>query len=281
MPCELSANSCGFESFDWETLGVNGDIRSSFPIELWQPPSSSSSSSHQKGLQDPAEIAATMPLDPYLSPVSFSQTCKCDEDVSTMVRSLSQADISHDILQMLRTGTSLAETLLTCPFCYDVSKPPRVTVQNVLLIGHLMFEVTSGYQKYLRWLDKHCAELDVRNEREHVYLDSKFGIPSELNLQISGAKFKGVVMHGLQVDVERLWTLGDKFAQRQRNRHIIGHEACSEDSEGRCLKKQQHGADHDPLDLCPQNPLASKLWPCFRIVDEVRGMIKEVADAVV
>ncbi|CRG89650.1 hypothetical protein PISL3812_06689 [Talaromyces islandicus] len=264
IPCELSG-SCGFDSFDWETLG-NGDVRS-FPVELW----------------NDTEIAS-MPLDAQLaSPVSLSQSCKCDEEVSGTVRNLSRAEMSHGTIQMLRAGISLTERLLTCPICYDVSKPPRVTVQNVLLIGHLMFEITSGYQKYLGWLKTHCAELDLRNEREPVYLDSGFGIPSELlNLQISGDKFKELVMHGiLQTDAERLLMFGEKFAQRQRNRHIVGHEACSGDSQGRCRKKENHGADHDPLDLCPQNPLASKLWPCFRIVDEVRGMIKEVVDAVV
>jgi hypothetical protein len=271
LPCELPGN-CGFDSFDWETLG-SGDIRS-FPVELWQAP-------HQNGLNNP-EIAP-IPLDANLSPVSISQYCKCDEEVSATIRNLGRADMSHSIIQMLRTGISLTERLLTCPVCYDVSKPPRVTVQNVLLIGHLMSEITSGYQKYLRWLKTHCTELDIRNEREPIYLDSGYGMPSELlNLQISGDKFRDLVLHGLlQTDAERLLVLGEKFAQRQRNRHIVGHEACSGDSEGRCLKKESNGADHDPLDLCPQNPLAPKLWPCFRIVDEVRGMIKEVVDAVV
>ncbi|KAH8692900.1 hypothetical protein BGW36DRAFT_430645 [Talaromyces proteolyticus] len=267
LPCELSG-SCGFDAFDWDSLG-NGDIRS-FPIELWQ----------QNGLQHDLDTAPVAVEDAYVSPISFSQSCKCDEEVSGLVRNLSRADMSHDIIQMFRTGVSLADRLLTCPICYDVSKPPRVTVQNVLLIGHLMFEITSGYLKYLHWLNKHCTELDVRNERETVYLqDSRLGISSDLHLQITGEKFKELVMHGLQSDAERLLVLGKKFAQRQRNRHLVGHEACP-DPEGRCRKKE-YGGDHDPLDFCPQNPVARKMIPCFRIVDEVRGMIKEVADAVV
>jgi hypothetical protein len=158
--------------------------------------------------------------------------------------------------------------------CYDVSKPPRVTVQNVLLIGQLMFEITSGYKTYLRWLNEYCTELDISNESRTVYL----GVPSELNLQISGEKLRDLVVHGLQMDVEKLLVLGKQFAQRQRDRHMVGHEACP-NSEGRCRRKED-AASYDPLDLCPHDPVARKLVPCFRIVDEVREMIKQVADAV-
>ncbi|KAJ5169355.1 uncharacterized protein N7500_002138 [Penicillium coprophilum] len=217
--------------------------------------------------------------DAYISPMSFSQSCKCDEEVSDLVRNLSRANMSHDIVPMLRTGVSLTERLLTCPTCYDVSKPPRLTVQNVLLIGQLMLEITSSYQKYIRWLNEHCTELDIRNETRTVYLDSGLGLPSKLNLEVSGEKLRDLVVHGLLTDAERLLMLGRHFAQRQRNRHMVGHEACPS-PEGRCRRKED-AADHDPLDLCPHDPVARKLVPCFRIVDEVRGMIKQVADAIV
>ncbi|KAJ5143721.1 uncharacterized protein N7515_002508 [Penicillium bovifimosum] len=264
LPYELSAN-CGFDSSHWQMLG-NGDI-CSLPIELLQTP-------RQNGLHPDPGMSPTG-LDVYGSPMSFSRSCKCDEEVSALVRNLSRANMSHEVIPMLRRGVSLTERLLICPICYDVSKPPRVTVQNVLLIGQLMFEVTSCYQKYLRWLDKHCTEVDARNESNTVYLDSGLGV----NLQISGKKLRELVTHGLQADAERLLGLGKQFAQRQRDRHMVGHESCP-DPEGRCRKKED-GVDHDPLDLCPQNPVARKLVPCFRIVDEVRGMIEQVANAVV
>lgn len=264
LPCELSRN-CGLDSFQF---GSN-DICSS-PTEPWQ-------ALCQNGGRD-LELPSNT-NDAYISPpVSFSQSCKCDEEVSDIIRNLSQASMSNDILQTLRTGVSLAERLLTCPACYDISKPPRLTVQNVLLIGQLMFEITSSYQRYIQWLYKHCAELDARNESEVVYLDSGLGFPSEISLQLSGGKFRGLVMHGLQKDGERLSALGKRFAQRQRNRHMVGHEACP-DLEGRCRKKEYFGADHDPLDLCPLDPVARRLVPCFRIVDEVQGMIKQVENA--
>ncbi|KAJ5673847.1 transcriptional regulator family: Fungal Specific TF [Penicillium macrosclerotiorum] len=268
LPYALSG-VCGLDSLPWEMPG-NGDL-SAFPIiDLWQTP--------QQSDMHGAEIPSTS-LSAYASPVSLSQSCKCDEEVSDVVRNLSRATISRDTIKILRAGVTLTERLLVCPICYDVSKPPRVTVQNVLLIGQLMFEITTGYQKYLRWLEKYCMELDIRNETESVYLETGLGPSSELNLQVSGEKFRDLVVHGLQTDAERLLVLGKRFAQRQRNRHMIGHEACP-DPEGRCRKKE-YSVDHDPLDLCPQNPVARKLVPCFRIVDEVQGMIKQIADAVV
>ncbi|KAJ5732276.1 hypothetical protein N7493_003757 [Penicillium malachiteum] len=185
--------------------------------------------------------------------------------------------MSHDIVLTLRTGMSLAERLLHCPVCYDVSKPPRVTVQNVLLIGHLMLEVTSCYQKYLRWLKSDSSEDGSMSEKHTIYLDSGLGFPSQMSLQINGERLRGLILEGLQLDVERLLILGDNFALRQRNRHMAGHEACP-DTEGRC-RRREYGVDHDPLDVCPHNAVARKLIPCFRIVDEVREMIKQVADA--
>ena len=262
LPYEVSGN-CGFDSSHWEMLG-NGET-CPFPIELLQ-------AERHNRLQDSEILPVT--LDAYISPMSFSQSCKCDEEVSDIVRKLSRSSSSHSIIPMLRTGVSLTGKLLVCPMCYDVSKPPRVTVQNVLLIGQLMLEVTSGYKRYLHWLNDHCTGLNNSNESTTVYL----GIPSELNLQIGGEGLRDLVVHGLQTDVEKIWVLGKQFTQRQRDRHMVGHEACP-NSEGRCRRKE--AADHDPLDLCPYDPIARKLVPCFRIVDEVCGMIKQVADAIV
>ncbi|KAJ5248585.1 transcriptional regulator family: Fungal Specific TF [Penicillium chermesinum] len=266
LPFDPSGH-CGFDALPPGMLG-HGDI-CSFPIELLQ-------ATRGNEIHDP-EIP--LALEACISPASSSPICKCDEDVSATVRSLARATMSHSFIQSLRSGVALTERLLTCPICYDTSKPPRVTVQNVLLIGRLMFEITSGYQKYIQWLNKHCTELDVRSRSETIYLDPGYGLPPDLDLQISGEKFRDLVMHGLQTDAERLLVLGKKFAQRQRNRHMVGHETCP-DAEGRC-RREQYGGDHDPLDLCPQDPAARKLVPCFRIVDEVRGMIKQVADSVV
>ncbi|CAG8930250.1 unnamed protein product [Penicillium salamii] len=268
VSCGISGN-CGFDSSHWEMLG-NGEICSA-PLETWQIP-------QQNALPEQEAEVPQIALDAYASPLSFAQSCNCDEEVSSIVRNLSQANVSHDILPTLRTGVSLTERILVCPICYDVSKPPRVTVQNVLLIGHLMFEITSSYQKYLRWLNKHCTTLDARNESQTIYLDSEIGIAPELNLQISGEKFREMVVHGLKADAERLSVLGKSFALRQRNRHIVGHETCP-DPDGDCRKKE-YGINHDPLDLCPQNPVARKLIPCFRIVDEVRQMVDHVSAAV-
>ncbi|KAJ5639953.1 transcriptional regulator family: Fungal Specific TF [Penicillium longicatenatum] len=263
LPFELS-NICGFDSFQYGSTGI-----CSSPTEPWQ----ALCDNGHRDLELPSKA-----MDSYISPVSFSQSCKCDEEVSDTVRNLSQASMSNDVLQVLRMGVSLAERLLICPLCYDISKPPRVTVQNVLLIGQLMLGITSTYQNYIKWLYKHCTELDAKKESELVYLDSGLGFPSELSLQLSGAKFRGLVMHGLRKDGERLSALGKAFAQRQRNRHMAGHEACP-DLGGQCRKKEYFGADHDPLDLCPLDPAARRLVPCFRIVDEVRGMIQQVEEA--
>ncbi|KAJ5162106.1 hypothetical protein N7492_007498 [Penicillium capsulatum] len=267
-PCELSG-ACGFESFHLEMMGNDA---STFPLNLWQP-------FNQPEIYDSEMPVAVTVTDAYVSPVSFSQSCQCDEEVTGIVRTLSRADMSNDIIQTLRMGLSLAERLLTCPICYDVSKPPRVTVQNVLLIGHLMFEVTSGYRKYLQWLDEHCAQLSTRSDTETVYLDSGLGMPSGLDLQIGADKFRDLVVHAIRkADVTRLLELGEKFAQRQHDRHRVGHEACQ--GNGVSCRKKENSFDHDPLDICPEDPVGRKLVPCFRIVDEVRAMIQQVADAV-
>ncbi|KAL2862498.1 Zn(II)2Cys6 transcription factor domain-containing protein [Aspergillus lucknowensis] len=266
FPSELAAN-CGFDSLALPRGMLFGDGDAcGLPIEAWQMP------------QESEIPLPSLDANSYLSPVSTSRLCKCDEEVSSIIRSLSRAGMSHDIIQTLRAGVSLTERLLTCPVCYDVSRPPRVTVQNVLLIGHLMFEVTSGYRKYVRWLKDHDSDSDkdaATDERKTVYFDSGLG---GIDLQISNDKLKDLIIHGLENDVERLLEFGKKFAQRQRNRHDVGHETCP-DPDGRC-RRNQDGSDRDPLDICPHHPVARGLIPCFRIVDEVQGMIQQVVDVV-
>ncbi|PYI04759.1 hypothetical protein BO78DRAFT_449105 [Aspergillus sclerotiicarbonarius CBS 121057] len=206
-------------------------------------------------------------------------SCRCDDEVSGIARHLNRTSTSHAILPTLRSGASLVDKLLLCPICYDLSKPPRETVRNVVLLGHLLFAITSGYQKYLRWLQQQqqqSGDLDsgetTPSRRPHtIYLDS--GI-SELEFHISGERLRELIVHGLQADAARL---------RQRNRHMVGHEDClADDAEGRCRRNENEDAGNgrDSLDLCPLNPVARKLVPCFCIVDQVQVLIQQVADAV-
>ena len=168
--------------------------------------------------------------------------------------------------------------LLTCSVCYDLTKPPRVTIQNVLLMGRLMLEITSGYHRYLHWLRESTTEPADGNQSETVYL-LPGPLDALLGFKISGQKLQELILHGLQVDTERLSTLGREFALRQHNRHMVGHEACP-DAEGRCWREEYGGDEVDPLEVCPQNCTAKSLTPCYRVVDEVWAAIEKVADAV-
>lgn len=100
---------------------------------------------------------------------------------------------------------------------------------------------------------------------------------SAIGFSINGDKFYELIIHGLHNDVQQLSELGSQFATRQRNRHLIGHEACP-DWEGRCWKGIRD-MDPDPLHVCPQSPAGQALTPCYRIVDEVRAKIKQFEDA--
>jgi hypothetical protein len=266
LPLEMP-NTCGLDSSC--SLDFSGSLDfSTFPIG----PLSNSHLDHE-GLSD-MSLATTACISPPLSP----QSCQCDDDVSDSVRALSRATMSHNVIRNLRDGVGLTERLLTCPLCYDVSKPPRITVQNVLLIGRLMFEITSTYGKYIKWLREYCTTLDEKRKSETIYLIPGLEIGSELGFKIDGARFYEFITQGLRDDADRLVSVGRLFAQRQKNRHMVGHETCP-DVEGRC-RREEYGLDHDPLDLCPHNAASRRLTPCFRIVDEVQSMIEQVVEAV-
>lgn len=211
------------------------------------------------------------------TPAAPQQSCDCAKQVFGLMRSLKGGPLSHSTVRTLRLGTDLFNELLTCPICYDVSKPPRITLQNVLLLGRLSLEVTAGYHNYLVWLKDYCSGLAERKIGDTVYINPGAGVSSALGLMISSDKFYELITHGLQRDAERLSDLGRQFAVRQHNRHLIGHEACP-DSEGRCWKEKDD-IDPDPSDVCPQSEAARTLTPCYRIVDEVRSKIKQFEDA--
>jgi hypothetical protein len=218
------------------------------------------------------ESAPELVSDTVASPTpSF---CECARDVFETLRSLKSVPPSHIMLYRLRVGIDLFERLVTCPVCYDLAKPPRITIQNVLLIGRLMFEITSGYLRYLRWIRESCARFN--DDAKTVYLAPGQEVSSLLSLKVSGLQFQDLIIHGLRTDAERLSAIGKQFARRQHDRHSIGHEACP-NAEGRCWK-EEYDVDLDPLDICPRNPAAKTLTPCFRIVEEVQRMIKKVQD---
>ncbi|KAL1912876.1 hypothetical protein Sste5344_000962 [Sporothrix stenoceras] len=204
------------------------------------------------------------------SPASIS--CHCADDVSASVRALrhrAQA-VSHAIVGDLRVGTDLVERLLTCPICYDIKKAPRLTIENVLLIGRLMHEVTTGYRRYLRWVGSDTnGEGGSRQDSVSVG-----GVEFEINRHM----VHKVVRQGLQADAARLTDLGGRFALRQHNRHMVGHETCP-DPDGRCWR-ERYDMDTDPLDICPQNAAARTLTPCYRVVDAICLGIKAFADDV-
>ncbi|KAI0469653.1 hypothetical protein GGR56DRAFT_662305 [Xylariaceae sp. FL0804] len=207
-------------------------------------------------------------------------TCSCAKEVFEMGRSLKRGPVSHNFLRILRVGVYLIQQLLTCPACYDLTKPPRVTLPNVLLLGRLALEITSGYRRYLEWLRATCSALAERGETGTVFLMPdrlEQAGPGTLDLCIGGERLYDLIAHGLQRDAERLSALGGQFAARQRNRHLIGHETCP-DPEGRCWKEGYGAADPDPSDVCPRSAAAETLTPCYRIVGEVRAKFKELEE---
>ncbi|CAG9988298.1 unnamed protein product [Clonostachys byssicola] len=213
-------------------------------------------------------------------PQQQHEACDCARRVFEVIRLLKSGPVSHNTVRTLRLGADLVEKLLKCVICYDVSSPPRNTLQNVLLLGRLSLEVTNGYQNYVRWLKDHCSGLSERGMDDTVYLMPGADASSALGFKISSDKFYDLVVGGLKSDAERLLDLGRQFAVRQHNRHLVGHEACP-DPEGRCLKEEKdHDAAPDLLDVCPQSPAARVLTPCYQIVDEVRSKIKQFKDAV-
>ncbi|VUC23475.1 unnamed protein product [Clonostachys rosea] len=235
-------------------------------------------SNHADG-RNPAELSPNASVTPKTPPLQKQQACDCAKRVFEIIRLLKSGPMSHNTVSTLRLGADIVEKLLKCGICYDVSTPPRNTLQNVLLLGRLSLEVTNGYQKYLRWLKDHCKGLGERNKGDTVYLMPGEDAGSALGFKISSDKFYDLIAHGLKSDAERLSDLGKQFAVRQHNRHLVGHEACP-DSEGRCLKEEKdHGAP-DLLDVCPQSPAARVLTPCYQIVDELRSKIKLFEDAV-
>lgn len=225
--------------------------------------------------RDPTELSSNASV---TSNTPQQQPCDCSKRVFEVMRSLKRGQLSHDTVSVLRQGADLFSTLLTCPVCYDVSKPPRITLQNVILLGRLSLEITTGYQRYLTWLKEYCNSLAERRMEDTVYLMSGGDAGSALGLVIDNDKLYDLVICGIRKDAQRLSNLGGQFALRQHNRHLIGHEACP-DSEGRCWK-EMNDIDPDPSDVCPQSAAARALTPCYRIVDEVRSKIRILEDAV-
>lgn len=220
--------------------------------------------------RDPTELSSNASV----TSTAPRQSCDCTKQVFEIIRSLKNP-VSYGTVHALRQGIDLFDKLLVCPICYDVSKPPRITLQNVLLLGRLVLAVTTGYQQYLEWFKDHCSGL---LEGETVYLIPGADISTALGFKIGSDKLYELVAHGLQTDAQRLSDLGRSFAARQHNRHRIGHEACP-DSQGRCWKERDD-IDPDPSDVCPQSAAARALIPCYRVVDEVRSQIQQFEDAV-
>ncbi|KAH9902358.1 hypothetical protein F4778DRAFT_791310 [Xylariomycetidae sp. FL2044] len=275
-------DAADFFALDFSTQ----DQLASLPLDFFGPCLHSGNSSHSRadGLQSPppTDTATSQTTGPEPQPQLQPQaSCTCAEHVFETGRSLKRRAASHSLLPVLRVGADLMQTLLVCAVCYDVTRPPRETLANVLLLARLALDVAAGYQRYLAWLRAKCRGLAARGETEPVFLlpgaDAAAAGP---DLGVGGDQLWALVTHGLRRDAERLAALGRQFAARQRSRHRIGHETCP-GPEGRCWKDDDRGAPPaDLLDICPQSATAETLTPCYRIVDDVRAKFREVAEAV-
>ncbi|KAM3432556.1 hypothetical protein MY4824_006514 [Beauveria thailandica] len=203
-----------------------------------------------------------------------TSSCECGADVLEALRLLKQLPTSHALLQRLRFGVDLFERLITCPVCYNLAKPPRITIQNVLLIGRLMVEVTSDFRHYLQWIREACTQSNSEAKVVHVAPGEETA--SMLAFAVSNVQFQEMLIHSLRTDAQRISALGKKFERRQNDRHKIGHETCPT-AEERCWK-EENTVELDPLDICPDDPAAKVLTPCFRIAEEVQSRIQRLQD---
>ena len=224
------------------------------------------------------------PLSPDQSRDPLHEPCSCADDVARLIRTLRRCAVAHAMLRDLRVGADLMEQLLACGVCYNLSKPPRLTIQNVLLIGRLMHQVTIGYRRHLRWVQDTWGDHADTGPRETVHIvthrenGGDVSDATTVGIQTSSRMFRDLIVDGLQMDAARLMELASRFALRQHNRHLVGHEMCP-DSEGRCWR-ERYDIDTDPLDICPKSAASRTLTPCFRIVDAVHASIKAYAEEV-
>ncbi|KAH7303991.1 hypothetical protein B0I35DRAFT_383381 [Stachybotrys elegans] len=207
------------------------------------------------------------------------EPCDCAKDVFEILRVLQRDSVSHGTVHLLRQATDLLDKLLVCPICYDTSKPPRITLQNVLLLGRLFLGVISTYHEYFKWVKDYYRALAEMEMIDTVYLPTNAdSTRSMLGFEIGGEQLYDIIAHGLRNDVKRLSHLATRFAIRQHNRHLIGHESCL-DTQGRCWKEEAD-VDPDPSDVCPKSAMARILTPCYRIVDEVNTHVNQLKDAI-
>jgi hypothetical protein len=128
---------------------------------------------------DLPELSTDTTVAPFLLP----QACQCTDDVFNIVRTLKGPCIPHGFLSTRRQGVNLFVRLLGCAIFYDLIKSPRVIIQNVLLIGRLMSELTSGYQRYLTWVTESCDKLVEENQRKGVHLTVDLELGADLGLK--------------------------------------------------------------------------------------------------
>ncbi|EPE09969.1 c6 finger domain-containing protein [Ophiostoma piceae UAMH 11346] len=242
------------------------------------------STRHGRDEVDEPDTRLYNPLSPDQSRDPLHESCSCADDVASFIRTLRRCDMSHAMLRDLRVGADLMGQLLACSVCYNLSKPPRLTIQNVLLIGRLMHQVTIGYRRHLRWVQETWDNHADTSRRETVHLvphrdnGADSADATTVGIQVSSRMFRDLIVDGLRMDIARLTELASQFALRQYNRHLVGHEMCP-DPEGRCWR-ERYDIDTDPLDICPKSAASRTLTPCFRIVDAVRAGIKVYAEEV-
>lgn len=152
-------------------------------------------------------------------------------------------------------------------------KSPHIS-QNIYLLGSLLSSIRSSYRDFFFHQKQQAVKSSINGSLINLIVGQPPDEHSAVELAVDGPSYIVFLKASLKLELNRLFSLSDRLAERQSQLHNKGHENCKTGTS--CSNTESLPAAKHPAEVYPKEVDMTKACACFRTVDQVRAVIEEV-----
>jgi hypothetical protein len=203
-----------------------------------------------------------------------TKKCSCVELVNQHFSLLEDSAESFQTLKALQQSTKSAESILECDVCFGPVCQTLGTSRNINLLGSLMSSIISTYGAFFLHQKRRAERCSHGGEPVKLLVGQPPDPASTAELSLDGQSYSNMIRASIGIELKKLLELMNAFAERQTRLHNNGHEECQKEASCQNMSDPLEGKQSEE-EVCPQKVDITKMFACFRTVDQVRAVMEE------
>ncbi|CAH0045615.1 unnamed protein product [Clonostachys solani] len=203
-----------------------------------------------------------------------AKKCSCVELVNQHFSLLEDSAESFQTIKALQQSTKSAESILECDVCFGPVCQTLGTSRNINLLGSLMSSIISTYGAFFLHQKRRAEQCSHGGEPLKLLIGQPPDPANTVELSLDGQSYSNMIRASIGIELKKLLELMHAFAERQTRLHNNGHEECQKEASCQNMSDLLEGRQSEE-EVCPQKVDITKMFACFRTVDQVRAVMEE------